>query len=455
MSQNMFNKLADEVILEILNHLYDELYVSHEQIPLNALNTSLYALVQTNKQLHRVALPLLYRHITISTAKHLHGILHLVTKFPYHAALVKRLWLAQPSHTPILTQSDEELITTSSAERMEEDEEDTALGNINELSNEAAKYPLPHDLLAGLREGHLWAQSLFLLYLLPKLEELQLGFSVAECDSMLAHMIHHGLLSPKLRMVGRSVDQGTVEADVLVPFFLHPSVTKVQGHRVVSSEMELQCERLLPHGCTLSSFYGKLNVERIELHSSRLDGDAVTELLLLPRALKTFIYSEAGVEHERTKLYFEEALESTSATLENLSVRWRETGGFIAEDYTWTLHYFKSLRNLYISYRLMFGPQPAHAVITSDVFPPTLQVLGMFPSQHNEKDEELEDEWEDADYIKCFEILLLTKDSTNLPGLRLIAHLDNLRLLETLADLAESRGVEVAFEDTALESLPI
>jgi hypothetical protein len=334
MSQNMINKLADEVILEILNHLGDEFYGSLEQIPLNALNTSLYALVQTNKRLHRITLPLLYRRITISTDKHLHGFLRLLMGSSCHATMVKRLWLAQPSHTPILTQSDEELITTSSAERMEEDEEDTAMDNINELSNETAKCPLPHDLLAGLREGHLWARSLFLLYLLPKLEELQLRFSVSEYDNMLAHMIYHGLLSPKLRMVGRSGGQETVEADVLVPFFLHPSVTKVQGHRVVSSEMELQCDRLLPHGCTLSSFYGKSNVERIELHSSRLDGDAVTQLLQLPRALKTFIYSEAGVEHERTKLYFEEALESTSATLENLSVRWRETGGFIAEDYS-------------------------------------------------------------------------------------------------------------------------
>jgi hypothetical protein len=43
------------------------------------------------------------------------------------------------------------------------------------------------------------------------------------------------------------------------------------------------------------------NVEGLELHLSRLDEDALTVLLRLPTALKTFVYSEAGAEYTRMK----------------------------------------------------------------------------------------------------------------------------------------------------------
>jgi hypothetical protein len=38
---------------------------------------------------------------------------------------------------------------------MEEDEDNSAMKIITELSNEITKYSLPHDLLAGIQEGHL------------------------------------------------------------------------------------------------------------------------------------------------------------------------------------------------------------------------------------------------------------------------------------------------------------
>lgn len=89
-------------------------------------------------------------------------------------------------------------------------------------------------------------------------------------------------------------------------------------------------------------------MERIELHSSRLDTDVIDELLQLPRALKTLVYSDAGTEYERMKLSFWEVLMHTSDSLENLSVRWKETGGFIENDYMWTLHSFSCPDNLQI-----------------------------------------------------------------------------------------------------------
>ncbi|PVF93676.1 hypothetical protein CPB86DRAFT_789872, partial [Serendipita vermifera] len=154
-------------------------------------------------------------------------------------------------------------------------------------------------------------------------------------------------------------------------------------------------------------------------------------------------------------MHFEEALDVTRGALENLSVRWKETGGFLENDYTWDLSYFTSLRCLFVSYRLMFGPQPDVANFISDVFPPSLQVLGMFPSKRDEDEEYIEDEWKEKDYVQCFESLLLEKDSSNLPNLRLIAHFDDLPLLECIKDLALSRDVQVALHEADLESLPI
>jgi hypothetical protein len=142
-------------------------------------------------------------------------------------------------------------------------------------------------------------------------------------------------------------------------------------------------------------------------------------------------------------------------TLENLSIRWKELDDFIDNDYTWTFHDFMSLTNLFISYRLIFGPQPVHADITSEAFPPTLKVLGMYPSQPDSSREDPEDEWEEQDYVGCFETLLHKKDSIHLPNLPLIAHLDRPSLLETFIDLAASRGVQVALRQADLTSLPI
>ncbi|CAG8725248.1 10893_t:CDS:1, partial [Acaulospora colombiana] len=104
---------------------------------------------------------------------------------------------------------------------------------------------------------------------------------------------------------------------------------------------------------------------------------------------------------------------------------------------------------------LMFGPQPKTVDFSAEVFPPTLEVLGMFASQKEENEEYPEDEWEDEDYVRCFKSLLLEKGVSTLPSLRMIAHPDNLRLLEPLVQTATDRGVHVALTQTDLESLPI
>jgi hypothetical protein len=61
MAHNPFYKLADEIILEILNHLNDQLHVDIEHISVDSLNPTLLAVAQTNRRLRRIALPLLYR----------------------------------------------------------------------------------------------------------------------------------------------------------------------------------------------------------------------------------------------------------------------------------------------------------------------------------------------------------------------------------------------------------
>ncbi|PVF93886.1 hypothetical protein CPB86DRAFT_789634 [Serendipita vermifera] len=101
----------------------------------------------------------------------------------------------------------------------------------------------------------------------------------------------------------------------------------------------------------------------------------------------------------------------------------------------------------------MFGPQPKAADFTAEVFPPTLEVLGMLTSQRVENGEP-EDEWENRDYINCFEHLLLEKDLLTLPRLCMIAHPDDLQLLEPLVQMAMDRGVRIALTQADLRSLP-
>jgi hypothetical protein len=454
MSHNLFNKLADETILEILDHLDDGLCVSPVRIPPSPLNPDLWAITRADKRLHQITLPLLYRRITIAKAEQVNGILRLLAESPHYAGLVKSLWLAQPCHTSSDTRNDEDLATNPDTLTIEY-EGSIAMADTTQVQD-AANDRLPRELLLSLQQGHSWAKCLLLVHLLPGLEELYSSTFTLDYEDLLAQMMMgQGWISPKLRIVKMSSLWETIAAFVLVPAFLCPSVVEVHGHGVVAIEGELYCDWFLFRDSAISSLYGRSNVERIELHHSRLDKYTIMDLLRLPKALKTFIYSEAEASYATMKIDFKEALEVTSGILENLSVRWKGTGSFIENDRTWTFHYFTSLKNMFISYRLIFGPQPADAVITSNVFPPTLEVLGMYPSQPDEdEDEESEDEWEDASYIKCFEVLLHQKDATNLPNLRLVAHLDDLPLLENLIELAESRGVQIALQKSDLEFLP-
>ncbi|PVF93883.1 hypothetical protein CPB86DRAFT_789632 [Serendipita vermifera] len=228
---------------------------------------------------------------------------------------------------------------------MDEDE-DLSIEDMAELFDNVKMRPLPEDVISGIQEEQPWIKCLLILHLLPRLEEVRISSSTPRFERLLSQMMQHRLLSPNLRMVNRTATQGTVDADTLVPAFLYPSVTEIHGYHIVSNEMETQCEWLLPRGTTFASFFGTSNVERIELYASSLDTDVIEGLLQLPRALKTFLYSNSGTEHERMKLGFGEALAYTSDSLENLSVRWKETRGWAESDYTWTLHYFAGLESL-------------------------------------------------------------------------------------------------------------
>ncbi|CAG8759901.1 17357_t:CDS:1, partial [Acaulospora colombiana] len=260
---------------------------------------SLWAVVQADKRFHRIGLPIMFRRIIVSSVSQLDGFLEMLIHSSYPRGLVKSLWLGWASDTLINTPSPQ----GSDAESVMvlDEDEDISIEDIEELFNDAKISPLPNGMIPSILEERPWIKSLLVLHLLPNLEDLRIAFSTPRFEGILSQMMQRRLLSTKLRVVRRTAVQGVIDADVLVPSFLYPSVTEIYGHRIVSSEMELQCDWLLPRGTTFSSVIGTSNVDHIELHESRLDTDVIEGILQLPRALRTLVYSDAGTEYERMK----------------------------------------------------------------------------------------------------------------------------------------------------------
>ncbi|PVF98817.1 hypothetical protein CPB86DRAFT_797093 [Serendipita vermifera] len=459
MSHNLLDLLADEILLEILGYLFQGFDTKSFQKPATPLNPRLLAVAMTSKRLHRITLPLLYQKIAISTAMHVDKLLELLMTSFYYAGLIRSVWLGWVSHTFEDDPSEEDSTGISIMNMVEDGRHDDSMA-ATRLAEVVRELALPPGLVSRIQEGHSWAKSLLLLRILPQLEEIQINGESKndEFDRILSYMLRLGIISPTLNFFGRSNGRGIIEVDMLVPAFLYGGIKHIRGFQAISPLDNLRIDSLLPRGTTFSSWYGKSNVERIELHSCTVDGGAIIELLKFPRALKTFIYSEDGNHNGEMKEDFECALTESCETLENLSFRWKEVGEVLPNDHTWILDDFTSLRHVFISYRLIFGTQPRTAVITSNKFPPSLEVLGMFPSQPDAwqiRQYGREDDWENHDYINCFKDLLLQKDSKHLPKLRLIAHLDDLPLLQPLVEIAESRGVQVALRQVDLASVPI
>lgn len=113
MPRNLVDKLADEVVLEILNHLDEGIDMSYDEQPTLPLNKSIQAISRANRRLRRISLPLLYRRITLSTTTHLEAFLELLVGSSYHGRLVRSVWLGWADHTLMDTQSDTDSETGS------------------------------------------------------------------------------------------------------------------------------------------------------------------------------------------------------------------------------------------------------------------------------------------------------------------------------------------------------
>ncbi|CAG8641593.1 4383_t:CDS:2, partial [Acaulospora colombiana] len=177
-------------------------------------------------------------------------------------------------------------------------------------------------------------------------------------------------------------------------------------------------KRLIPADTTLASHIGTSNVETIELYQARTNGDVLGDLLRLPRALKKFVYQDRGIDemvlHACPRNKLGRALNHVAHSLEVLEIAW-------------------TIKRLCITLSLILGTTPSDAPSLSNVLPPSIETLEIYPSHVRT--------WEQTDYVNAIRQLLLDKSPTCVPHLHSITYFSVKSLSNSLLDLASERNV--------------
>jgi hypothetical protein len=424
MSSNPFDRLADDTILDIIDHLY----ISRMKCDVRImgpcpLNKDIWRTSLCCRRFQRLAFPLLYHNIYITSTDFWHKFLRKVIEYPAHARLVKTLCLYHPScRLGEINNSDSNLFIETAKERF-----------------------LPEDIISDLEKRHEDAYLWLLLHLLPHLEGLCLDAGEYYDHKLWAYFpkfIGDRLLPFSLRSLSL-VANGKIDMQVLIPAFLCPAMTKICVYGFVSQE---NGKRLWypPPGVDVTSWYKTSKVERLELGHIGISNHDMETLIRLPRALKEFACYENCTIYDQ--IYdangLREALDFAAETLELLDLRW-ETEGPLHGYTPWSLANFSSLKTLHVVYQLLFGEDWSTAPLVAGRLPPTLEVLAMY--------ELFSIDWYDEGRIEAWRQLLAHKSSTCIPRLRLIANVFDFGLLKPLVELANSCGVQVAQRKEDLE----
>jgi hypothetical protein len=412
MTPNLFDNLADELILDILNHLHANF--------IDRVIPDLLQVSQCSQRLRRIALPILYRTVHLSQPKHLDPFLEVVIMCPtIYARLVKSL--------------------TIDWSRIPQELEKFKVQTVD-LSQVARSCSLPAGFILDVNEGCSWANGLLLVHLLRNLEVLHIkpaaGQNISGFDYRFSEFLKQNLVSARLRALFWDAYQ-PLDIESFAPAFQLPSTTEIYINHPCSSKRAAFKGR---------KSYGTSNVELLELRNADISAEDLRELLQLPRALKEFIYSTA-----QERIYsssnirldiFKQAFDCISRSVEVLDISW--DGIIITPNISdcWSFRDFVFLKALYIEYRLIYGGDPQAVPCIANSMPPTLEVLAMRMSWRYR--------WQDYILVQKWRKLLIKKSATCLRRLRLIAHLDNVRLLIPLIELARGQGVKVALSGDSL-----
>ncbi|PVG00140.1 hypothetical protein CPB86DRAFT_872129 [Serendipita vermifera] len=403
-----FDQLPDELISKIITYSHTE----------NDTNTpcdpTLWRLSLCSKRLWRIVLPLLYHTIGIFESRCLDALIWTITKSPAYISFIKVLRLDWSSYSINLQRTDQ---SGQSSPYM-------LLQLLSELETLSIRSGEEHQL--------------------PSFVDVDPRFY--SYNIQLCKMMHARILSTKLASftLARYGPGNYFDIYTLIPAFLLPSVTTIQGIRTrKDTHTSLNADWIVPSGTTLESWYGTSNVETIRLYDSRVDGEYIEHLLRLPRCLRKFAYEDIEEEEfyiPTTQDRLQEALNHVSHTIEILDIRWRWDDLFDLSITIWTFNGFKSLRRLAIAYSLLFGnvsrPDIGRVPPISSLLPPSLQVLGLYVAHFGK--------WMHKDYVDHVRKIILDKSPDTVPRLRVIAHVDDPPMLSPLIELGASCDIKIA-----------
>jgi hypothetical protein len=466
---NLFNRISDAIVLEIVRYLEIDNFLLPGTTP---LNRSLLNLSLVEKRLRRVCIGPLYKTVHVTISRRLDGLLRTIIEAPTYSNLVKELSLGWPDEDEEAKQSikeldakirklqsdldalqkkqdyeddgycaygkrryqltDWEICDGGSDVEYDDDygyysykkrhyghkkcnypfndheicaydeQEDSPTETFSEASFQntppdptvfvdlAKDHRLPQGLIDKLSSGVTWANALLLPHLLPRLEALSInsGERVGHSyGALLSTMIQNGQMPLNLRSITGDFNRGipytaqeAYRLEVLLPFFIHPSVTEIRAYRTGTAMLSAFADEWLPKGNTLQSWSGKSNVESLELYGSC--DLFLNKYLLLPRSLKRFIYAHQNVSHDSIINFqldnlFGMIFLRANETLEMIKIKWD-----ILYDMRTAivLPAFESLRKLFIHYDFLLGPDPATASPISTLLPINLEVFGMYDS---------------------------------------------------------------------------
>jgi hypothetical protein len=301
MPSNPFENLADEVVLEIINHLYTS-HIELDNQGICPLNQDIWQVSLCSRRLRRITVPLLYHTIYIPPIKTPFRFLRVIIDFPSLAPLVKTLTLDWNEHTDGWPCDLEHSYIVGLAE----------------------KRSLPERFILDIKERFPSSCPLLLLHLLPQIEILHIetGYIYERTFyAYFARFMNDGLLSPMLRELTLRAD-GATDVRVLVPAFLSPSMTRICAKALISPLYKRRWW-YPAQNVDVTSSYKTSNVEELELYHAQLSDEDLEELLRLPRALKSFSYLEqnrlcstvSGLEGLRR------AIDCVAETIEVLDLR--------------------------------------------------------------------------------------------------------------------------------------
>ncbi|CAG8569286.1 5553_t:CDS:2, partial [Acaulospora colombiana] len=332
-----------------------------------------------------------------STIQPIYELFQHLIDIPRHAHLVKT----------IILDCFDDLEYYNEAEREAVDKID-----VHTFAKEIQNRGLPPILVSKVVERVHWAVALSLLSLLPNLEGAPLRW---------------------IDMWGDTRQGIPLDAESLFPAFSYPSLIEIAACRVAPRSRKDDNDVKIFSQADVTRRYNESDVKAVELLDSYIDSDTLARFLRLPRALKKFVYIESDdcfTLTSRSEVDFRRALDYISGTVEILVLELNNDA--ILRAGTWSLSYFKCIRTLSISYKLLVAEDRKSVV---DRLPPLLEVLFLrILRRHALEDESI---------IDCFETILMRKSQDVLAHLEVISQSNPGCDWSRLKDLAAEKGVKI------------